>query len=420
MNPFNFIICNFRCILLMCILCVLSNSISGQVKISNNNSAPTETAIFQVESDDGVKFHINAADGRVGINTIDPETALDINGRLKIRALNSGSTMDSILTATSDGEVRMLSVDALLAALLALDTSKQHLSMEGYNLELEDGGAVDLSMFMDDTDDQSISLEGNTLMLENGGSVDLAPAMNTAPTVFAMGRHGANQLENTESISTYNSTISRVSEGIFDISFPDIGSDNYIIQLTPEYCGGDCPETESMSHEAPIVSYIGATISSTGFRVRAGDTYDGGLELADVGFMFTVLKLPGSSSNENENAAEPSGTATSDFNVSQLLDENSSSPWQLGFHGPNYAGSFNYEILLDNVPYTLHNLNLGDHTVIANDNGDGTYDYLFTSTSPISGYNQYRQITADPPAPTPSGSVGSGISCGCVSFYLIP
>ena len=109
---------------------------------------------------------------------------------------------------------------------------------------------------------------------------------------------------------------------------------------------------------------------------------------------------------------------TNDFNPTQLNGEGSTTPWQLGFLGPNYDSSFNYEIHLDDLPYTLHNINLGDHTVIETDYGDGTFDYLFTSTSPIQGYSQYRQITADPPAPTSSGSVGSGLSCGCVSFYI--
>ena len=403
------------------LLMMSSSTLMGQVKISNNNSSPDGNAIFQVESDDGAKFHINVLDGKVGIYTTDPTQALDINGDLRIRSLNNGTTMDSILTADSDGVVRMISVNALMKALIDINTDDQQISLDDNMLTLEDGGTVDLSIFLDNTDDQMLSLEGDTLSLEDGGSVVLSSAMKAGPTIYAAGRHRANELDNTESIVSYNSTITRVKEGIFDISFPNIGSENYIIQLTAEDCGGDCPDNGSLSYDAPSVYYIGESISPTGFRIRAGDSDNGldTLDLADIGFMFSVIQLPGIGST-TENAATPTGTLTEDMSVANLLDEDNNSPWQLGFFGPNYAGSFNYEILLDNVPYTLHNINLGDHTVIEHDNGDGTFDYLFTSTSPIPGFNQYRQITADPPAPTPTGSVGSGESCGCVTFYFLP
>jgi hypothetical protein len=283
-----------------------------------------------------------------------------------------------------------------------------------------------------DTDDQALSLNGSNLSLENGGSVDLSSFFNSGPEIYAAGRHGGNELSGTASSSEFNSTLTRVSQGIFDVSFPNIGTDNYIIQLTPEDCGGNCPDNGNFGYDDPTVGYIASTISNTGFRIRAGDNDNGSfnLDLADIGFMFTVIKLPGGTSNDNTNdntnnnftgnLATPTGTLTDEFNLNELNDENVSSPWQLGFLSPSYSGSFNYEILLDDVPYTLNNINLGDHTVIENDNGDGTFDYLFTSTSPIQGYYQYRQISADPPAPTPSGSAGSGSSCDCVSFYLIP
>jgi len=300
------------------------------------------------------------------------------------------------------------------------DTDDQALSLNGNILSLENGGSIDISNLFTDSDDQELSINGNTLSLENGGSVELPASTFSGPIIFAAGRHFANELDNNESSSEFNSTITRVSKGLFDITFPNIGSSNYIIQITPEDCGGDCPDNGDSGYDDPTVSYIGSTITPTGFRIRAGDNDNGinNLDLADLGFMYSVIQLFPPTSNSN--SATPTGTISNDFNLGQLLDEQTNSPWQLGFNGPSYSGSFNYEILLQNVPYTLNNINLGDHTVIENDNGDGTFDYLFTSTSPISGYNQYRQLTADPPAPTPSGSTGSGASCGCVSFYILP
>src|SRR5690606_4890006 len=43
----------------------------------------------------------------------------------------------------------------------------------GNTLTLEDGGSVNLSMYLDNTDDQTLSLNVNTLELEDGGSVNL-------------------------------------------------------------------------------------------------------------------------------------------------------------------------------------------------------------------------------------------------------
>ena len=365
-------------------------------------------------------------------DTDDQAISLDENNVL---TLEDGGTVD--LSAfldntdeqeiTLDGNTLMLenggSID-LSPFLDDTDTDEQTLSLNGNTLTLENGGTVDLSQFLDntDTDDQTLSLNGNNLSLENGGSVDLSTVLVGGPKIFATGRHGSNQLNNTQSIPGFNSTITRVSQGLFDISFPNIGSDNYIIQLTPEDCGGNCPDNGGAGYDDPTVAYIGSSITSTGFRVRAGDSDNGinNLDLADIGFMYSVIQLPSSSSNSSSSSILPTGTQTADFNATELADENTNSPWQLGFTGPSYAGSFNYEIFLNDVPYTLNNFDLGDHTMIENDNGDGTFDYLFTSTSPISGYNQYRQITADPPAPTPSGSTGTGLACGCVSFYIVP
>ncbi|MDF1698442.1 MAG: hypothetical protein P1U56_21505, partial [Saprospiraceae bacterium] len=327
-----------------------------------------------------------------------------------------------------DGNILTLEDGGTVDLTAFLDnTDDQSITLVGNTLQLENGGSIDLSPFLDDTDtdDQALSLNGNTLSLEDGGSVDLTPVMNNSgPVIFAAGTHGANELNNTQSLDGYNSTVTRVSQGLFDITFPDIGSDNYIIQLTPEDCGGNCPDNGNSGYDDPTVSYIASTISSTGFRVRAGDSDNGNntLDLADIGFMYSVIQLPTTedSSNESSSDSGPTGNQTEDFNLSLLNDSSPAVPFQLGFLGPNYSGSFNYEVLLDNVPYTLNNINLGDHTVVETDNGDGTFDYLFTSTSPIQGYSQYRQITADQPAPTPTGSVGSGPSCGCVTFYFLP
>src|SRR5690606_11946586 len=61
----------------------------------------------------------------------------------------------------------------LQVSLGDLGTDDQALSHSGNTLTLEDGGSVNLSMYLDNTDDQTLSLNVNTLELEDGGSVNL-------------------------------------------------------------------------------------------------------------------------------------------------------------------------------------------------------------------------------------------------------
>ena len=53
-------------------------------------------------------------------------------------------------------------------------TDDQALTLNVNSLDLEDGGSVDLSGYLDNTDDQALSLNVNSLDLEDGGSVDLS------------------------------------------------------------------------------------------------------------------------------------------------------------------------------------------------------------------------------------------------------
>ena len=109
-------------------------------------------------------------------------------------------------------------------------------------------------------------------------------------------------------------------------------------------------------------------------------------------------------------------TATPDNNFSNVqLNDNNMFSWSFQFNGPNPAVTNNYEILLDDLPYQISGFTLGDHTVVEQDNGDGTFDYLFTSTSAIGGNNGFRQIMASSITSTGSGAAG----CGCISFFLL-
>ncbi len=107
----------------------------------------------------------------------------------------------------------------------------------------------------------------------------------------------------------------------------------------------------------------------------------------------------------------PTGTLTNDL-VINFFDDGPFNPYQLQIR--NTTGALlNYEVFVENVPYaTIPGLNLGNHTLITTNNGDGTFNYLFTSTAPI-GPNATRQILGSG-SPSPAGTGGA---CGCVTFY---
>ncbi|MHA7059763.1 immunoglobulin domain-containing protein [Aquimarina sp. M1] len=119
----------------------------------------------------------------------------------------------------------------------------------------------------------------------------------------------------------------------------------------------------------------------------------------------------------NLTTVAPTGTPTTDMIVN-FFDDGQFGPgnsYQLQVQN-NTGTAFEYEIWIQNVPYaSIPGLNLGSHTLKMATNGDGTYSYLFTSTSPLAGF-QNRVITGSGGAPSPPGT---GTTCGCVSFYKL-
>ena len=113
----------------------------------------------------------------------------------------------------------------------------------------------------------------------------------------------------------------------------------------------------------------------------------------------------------------PTGTLTTDMIVNFFADGQfgSGNPYQLQVQN-NTATPFSYEIFVENVPYgSIPGLALGNHTVITTDNGDGTFNYLFTSTVQLGAF-QTTSINGSGGAPSPPGS---GTACGCISFYRL-
>ncbi len=113
----------------------------------------------------------------------------------------------------------------------------------------------------------------------------------------------------------------------------------------------------------------------------------------------------------------PTGTLTSDMIINFFADGQfgPGNPYQLQVQN-NTATPFSYEIYVVNVPYaTIPGLNLGNHTLQTTNNGNGTYNYLFTSTVQLGAF-QTTAITGSGGAPSPPGS---GTACACITFYKL-
>ncbi|KAA1243226.1 Calx-beta domain-containing protein [Aquimarina sp. RZ0] len=117
------------------------------------------------------------------------------------------------------------------------------------------------------------------------------------------------------------------------------------------------------------------------------------------------------------NSTTPIGILTSDVTINNFDDGQNGpgNPYQLQIQNTTAVG-FNYQIWIQNVPYaSIPGLNLGNHTLNIVDNGDGTYNYLFTSTTALGAF-QNTIISGSGGAPSPPGI---GTACGCITFYKL-
>ena len=111
----------------------------------------------------------------------------------------------------------------------------------------------------------------------------------------------------------------------------------------------------------------------------------------------------------------PMGVLTTDITSDYIDDGQNGSSNNFQIQVRNTTGTiFNsFEVLIDDAPYaTIPGLILTNYTYEVIDNGDATYDHIFTSIAPLGAYES-RHINGGSGISPP----GSGASCACVSFY---
>jgi hypothetical protein len=264
-------------------------------------------------------------------------------------------------------------------------------------------------------------LSTNDLGSNNSSTPTLNVTKQTIGYSFAAAQTAANGTNNYNT----NCTVTKIAgtTGRYSVAF-----------TSPHPNGASYPITlgiqeDLTNRDGRIAQVVTGTQTANGFDVYIGTGDNGGtadVYVEEVWYfnvtaeieVVTDVSLSGSTSPPSGvTSLTSSGTPTGDFTNIQLNDNNAFY-WALQFNAPNAPGTYNYEILLDNVPYDIGTLNLGNHTVVEQDNLDGTFDYLFTSTSPINGNNAYREISAS--SVNFVTSTGTGTACGCITFYLLP
>ncbi|NNM18409.1 MAG: hypothetical protein HKP24_07525, partial [Croceitalea sp.] len=142
------------------------------------------------------------------------------------------------------------------------------------------------------TDEDAATTNVNVVSADTGNQIVVGAdggAFMNAPSIYALGKVAGNGT----AAAIYGATVSRSSEGDYDITFSTaLSNANYIIQLTILDCGGDCPGNTGANYDDPGITYYGQ--STTGFSVNIGDSDNGTTAKDDIDleFMFTVMVLP--------------------------------------------------------------------------------------------------------------------------------
>ncbi|SFJ58442.1 hypothetical protein, partial [Olleya namhaensis] len=405
-----------------------------------------------------------------GATTVTINETLDLDGPV-LDENDLPGTPGQVLTATATGTVWASGDDADSDPTNEHNTA---FSADGTNLTITDGGSA-LSVPLTDIDSEvtQVVTAGNTIathqsasgtstdiletvttFVENtDGTVTYTNENNVATTVGSVGPQGATGPPGPAGVDGVSPTITLVKETIgivfaaahtqangtnsFNIncSVTRTGVGRYTVAFATAHPNGvnyDIAfgvQEDAVNRDSRLASVVTGTQTANGFQVMVA-TGDNGVTadvLVDEVWYFNTsatkevitdvtVSKPGPSApgGSGTNTATPTGAITGNLVSDNFQDGNGNAPFDLQIRnnsGTTFANG--YQILLDNVPYSsIPNLNLGDHTLVINDNGDGTYDYLFSYTNSVAAWASVPKITGDLPVPA-----GTGSSCGCVTFY---
>ena len=154
---------------------------------------------------------------------------------------------------------------------------------------------------------------------------------------------------------------------------------------------------------AGIVGFVTRTVDGavSDARVMADTQKQVGEYVADV-----FIGLP----TNNANNAAPTLPAAAGKAVSDNFQDQEFNSFNLQVRNTTNA-AISWEALIENVPYgTIPNLVAGDYALATSDNGDGTFNHLFTGTAQIA---PFANISISAPSPVAPFGDGSGLSLYC-------
>ena len=134
--------------------------------------------------------------------------ALHVNGSVRITNIPQDDALTHVLVENANGDIFWRD-----ATSLGGGADDQMLSLTGDNLELEDGGSVNLSAYLDNTDTQTLSYDNGThlLSIAGGNNVDLSSlsgggSQNLISVLDQGNNAGGNNLTNVGSIGIGTAT----------------------------------------------------------------------------------------------------------------------------------------------------------------------------------------------------------------------
>ncbi|MEP3750961.1 beta strand repeat-containing protein [Nonlabens ulvanivorans] len=386
-----------------------------------------ETITTLVDNTDGTFTYTNEAGTPVTIDTNAAET-------LTTLVLNADDT--NLDYTDEDGVTTQLDFTALVQNLETITTlvdntdgTFTYTNEAGTPVTIDTNAAETLTTFVQD----DTSATGEITYTDEAGNPSTAQVVSSdannniqvgldggaflaGPTICAAGKI----LSTGTAAAGFNATASLINTGDYQITFDnDLGTTSYVIQLT-------ITDLLGVGNDDPNISYYDQ--QSDGFKVNVGDNDNGGSDRADFNseFMFSVICLPGfgnggstGGGGTSTGSATPTGTPGTGFNLNNFGDAGN---FQLAFNAGNNGGS-TWETLITNRPYSTLpsdlsatvNGTLVPITFVSEDNGDGTFNHLISSSTPLPAFNPSVTISG--------GATGGGAGtqnsgqCSCISFF---
>ncbi|MBL6662826.1 MAG: hypothetical protein ISP71_01875, partial [Flavobacteriales bacterium] len=183
---------------------------------TNSSFVPSTDGAYEIEFTEGMdlSFKSDATDsilhlenaGNIGVGTASPQAKLHIAGNVRIDDAPVASTSDSVMMLDPNGYIKQIASTSLIITESDGDSTNeiQSLSIANDSLFLTDGGAVDLSPYLEDTlnELQTLSLVNDTLTLSNGNSVVLSPL-----AISEVDGDTANELQTIDMFSLSGNTV---------------------------------------------------------------------------------------------------------------------------------------------------------------------------------------------------------------------